>query len=177
MFVTLIIYVATPSASSIISRWNMLRIWTWPNFAQRNCRRRCVQLRSFLPNNLPRKKITRFRHSSPVHPHFIRKRKSASMRNILRHQLSTRKRLSVPWWTQSFWMVFVGMLGSSSPGSFTLFHFLTVLDATTNIHGQYELISVLTHVGRSADAGHYMAWCRKDEAGRFPNLHIHTCTL
>jgi ubiquitin carboxyl-terminal hydrolase 14 len=30
-------------------------------------------------------------------------------------------------------------------------------------HGQYELAAVLTHVGRSADAGHYMAWTRKDE--------------
>ena len=32
-----------------------------------------------------------------------------------------------------------------------------------NIHGFYELTAVLTHVGRSADSGHYMAWVRDEE--------------
>lgn len=28
--------------------------------------------------------------------------------------------------------------------------------------GLYELIAVLTHVGRTADSGHYISWVRKD---------------
>jgi ubiquitin carboxyl-terminal hydrolase 14 len=36
-------------------------------------------------------------------------------------------------------------------------------DLGTNIHGNYELSAVLTHIGRSADAGHYMAWTRDKE--------------
>jgi len=30
--------------------------------------------------------------------------------------------------------------------------------------GRYELTAVLTHKGRSADSGHYVAWCRQDKA-------------
>jgi hypothetical protein len=41
---------------------------------------------------------------------------------------------------------------------------LICLDPGINIHGMYDLIAVLTHVGRSADAGHYMAWVRQDDS-------------
>ncbi len=30
----------------------------------------------------------------------------------------------------------------------------------TNPSGQYELAAVLTHMGRTADSGHYMGWIR-----------------
>ena len=30
--------------------------------------------------------------------------------------------------------------------------------------GRYELTAVLTHKGRSADSGHYVAWCRQENA-------------
>ncbi|KAI9320771.1 hypothetical protein BX666DRAFT_2150088 [Dichotomocladium elegans] len=36
-------------------------------------------------------------------------------------------------------------------------------DVGGNPTGQYELCAVLTHVGRSADSGHYMAWVKKAE--------------
>lgn len=37
-------------------------------------------------------------------------------------------------------------------------------DIGGNVHGMYELAAVLTHVGRTADAGHYMAWVRSEES-------------
>ncbi|KAI8144544.1 hypothetical protein BJV82DRAFT_607663 [Fennellomyces sp. T-0311] len=36
-------------------------------------------------------------------------------------------------------------------------------DVGGNPTGQYELCAVLTHVGRSADSGHYIAWVKKAE--------------
>lgn len=36
-----------------------------------------------------------------------------------------------------------------------------VKDVGCNPTGQYELAAVLTHVGRSADSGHYIAWVKK----------------
>jgi len=39
-------------------------------------------------------------------------------------------------------------------------HFLKV---GCNATGFYELAAVLTHIGRSSDSGHYMAWVRKEE--------------
>ncbi|OAD70896.1 hypothetical protein PHYBLDRAFT_187881 [Phycomyces blakesleeanus NRRL 1555(-)] len=36
-------------------------------------------------------------------------------------------------------------------------------DVGCNPTGQYELCAVLTHVGRSADSGHYIAWVKKAE--------------
>ncbi|KAI8888581.1 cysteine proteinase [Backusella circina FSU 941] len=36
-----------------------------------------------------------------------------------------------------------------------------VKDVGCNPTGQYELCAVLTHVGRSADSGHYIAWVKK----------------
>lgn len=36
-------------------------------------------------------------------------------------------------------------------------------DEGCNPSGQYELCAVLTHIGRSSDSGHYMAWVKKDE--------------
>ena len=41
------------------------------------------------------------------------------------------------------------------------------MDSQLKPSGYYDLIAVLTHVGRSADAGHYIAWV-KDE--KFPNV-------
>ena len=38
-----------------------------------------------------------------------------------------------------------------------------IKDAGCNPTGQYELVAVLTHVGRSADSGHYIAWVKKSE--------------
>jgi ubiquitin carboxyl-terminal hydrolase 14 len=29
------------------------------------------------------------------------------------------------------------------------------------VHGQYELVAVLTHLGRTAEGGHYIAWVKK----------------
>jgi len=31
-----------------------------------------------------------------------------------------------------------------------------------NRSGLYELVAVLTHIGRSSDSGHYMAWVRAE---------------
>jgi len=38
-----------------------------------------------------------------------------------------------------------------------------VQDVGSNPSGQYELAAVLTHIGRSADSGHYIGWTRKDD--------------
>jgi ubiquitin carboxyl-terminal hydrolase 14 len=38
-----------------------------------------------------------------------------------------------------------------------------VNDIGCNPTGQYELCAVLTHVGRSADSGHYIGWVKKGE--------------
>ncbi|KAI8362006.1 hypothetical protein B0O80DRAFT_476901 [Mortierella sp. GBAus27b] len=38
-----------------------------------------------------------------------------------------------------------------------------VQDVGCNPSGQYELAAVLTHVGRSADSGHYIGWARKGD--------------
>ena len=35
--------------------------------------------------------------------------------------------------------------------------------------GIYDLVAVLTHKGRSADSGHYVAWV-KQESGQFSRL-------
>lgn len=42
-----------------------------------------------------------------------------------------------------------------------------IYDVGNNPTGQYELVAVLTHVGRSADSGHYIGWAKhgKDERG------------
>lgn len=32
-----------------------------------------------------------------------------------------------------------------------------------NDSGKYELIAVLTHKGRSADSGHYIAWVKQED--------------
>jgi ubiquitin carboxyl-terminal hydrolase 14 len=44
-----------------------------------------------------------------------------------------------------------------------------VKDVGCNPTGQYELCAVLTHIGRSADSGHYIAWVKKaaDEWHKF----------
>ena len=37
-------------------------------------------------------------------------------------------------------------------------------DVGANVSGQYDLVAVLTHVGRAADSGHYIGWV-KDKVG------------
>lgn len=34
-------------------------------------------------------------------------------------------------------------------------------DVGACVHGQYELVAVITHLGRTADGGHYIAWVKK----------------
>lgn len=38
--------------------------------------------------------------------------------------------------------------------------------------GIYDLVAVLTHKGRSADSGHYVAWV-KQENGWFSEAYLH----
>lgn len=62
-------------------------------------------------------------------------------------------------------------------GYFTLFTdwFLTssftgvLSDKESCLTGIYDLVAVLTHKGRSADSGHYVAWV-KQESGQFPGI-------
>ncbi|KAI8978991.1 hypothetical protein BDB01DRAFT_837127 [Pilobolus umbonatus] len=51
-----------------------------------------------------------------------------------------------------------------------------IKDAGCNPTGQYELCAVLTHVGRSADSGHYIAWVKKeaDEWYKFDDDKVST---
>lgn len=37
-----------------------------------------------------------------------------------------------------------------------------VEDDGQNPSGQYDLVAVLTHVGRAADSGHYIGWVKID---------------
>ena len=41
-------------------------------------------------------------------------------------------------------------------------------DIGANASGQYDLVAVLTHVGRAADSGHYIGWV-KDTTPQAPN--------
>ncbi|KAJ3214894.1 Ubiquitin carboxyl-terminal hydrolase 14 [Dinochytrium kinnereticum] len=36
-------------------------------------------------------------------------------------------------------------------------------DVGANVSGQYELVAVLTHVGRAADSGHYIGWAKNEK--------------
>lgn len=38
-------------------------------------------------------------------------------------------------------------------------------DAGSNNNGYYNLVGVLSHQGRSADSGHYVAWCKQSTGG------------
>ncbi|KAI9353254.1 hypothetical protein DFJ73DRAFT_828813 [Zopfochytrium polystomum] len=38
-----------------------------------------------------------------------------------------------------------------------------ITDLGANVSGQYELVAVLTHVGRAADSGHYIGWAKNDK--------------
>jgi ubiquitin carboxyl-terminal hydrolase 14 len=40
-----------------------------------------------------------------------------------------------------------------------------VADIGCSTTGMYELCAVLTHIGRSADSGHYIAWVRRKSTG------------
>lgn len=42
----------------------------------------------------------------------------------------------------------------------------------TQVTGVYDLVAVLTHKGRSADSGHYVAWV-KQESGESADLTLH----
>jgi ubiquitin carboxyl-terminal hydrolase 14 len=37
---------------------------------------------------------------------------------------------------------------------------LLINDEGQNPSGQYDLVAVLTHVGRAADSGHYIGWVK-----------------
>ena len=50
------------------------------------------------------------------------------------------------------------MLSLCAPGGPT--------DKMSHLTGIYDLVAVLTHKGRSADSGHYVAWV-KQESGKF----------
>ena len=41
--------------------------------------------------------------------------------------------------------------------------FCAFSDSNDNVSGFYELAAVLTHQGRTADSGHYIAWVRHTE--------------
>ena len=41
----------------------------------------------------------------------------------------------------------------------------------SQLTGIYDLVAVLTHKGRSADSGHYVAWV-KQESGKFSNEFV-----
>lgn len=43
-------------------------------------------------------------------------------------------------------------------------------DEGCNATGQYELCAVLTHVGRSADSGHYIGWVKKEQGKKREQL-------
>ena len=47
----------------------------------------------------------------------------------------------------------------------------TSSDKKVQLTGIYDLVAVLTHKGRSADSGHYVAWV-KQESGQFNSKHI-----
>lgn len=49
----------------------------------------------------------------------------------------------------------------------TLFTAGVPADKETALTGIYDLVAVLTHKGRSADSGHYVAWV-KQESGQCP---------
>ena len=44
-------------------------------------------------------------------------------------------------------------------------------DKESHLTGIYDLVAVLTHQGRSADSGHYVAWV-KQESGKFSNEFV-----
>jgi ubiquitin C-terminal hydrolase len=46
---------------------------------------------------------------------------------------------------------------------------LIILATFVNETGMYELFAVLTHKGRMADSGHYVAWVKED-TGNYGNL-------
>jgi ubiquitin carboxyl-terminal hydrolase 14 len=37
-----------------------------------------------------------------------------------------------------------------------------IADPSANPSGQYDLVAVLTHVGRQADSGHYIGWVKQN---------------
>ena len=37
-----------------------------------------------------------------------------------------------------------------------------IADPGANCSGQYDLVSVLTHVGRGANSGHYIGWVKQE---------------
>ena len=45
-------------------------------------------------------------------------------------------------------------------------HFLFLLPSPVAV-GQYELHSIVTHKGRSADSGHYIGWARQEPGSAY----------
>jgi ubiquitin carboxyl-terminal hydrolase 14 len=43
--------------------------------------------------------------------------------------------------------------------------------------GIYDLCAVLTHIGRSVDSGHYIAWVRRENTGKYSSIQSILCTL
>lgn len=51
-------------------------------------------------------------------------------------------------------------------------------DVGANMSGQYDLIAVLTHVGRAADSGHYIGWVKQksgDDWWKFDDDKVSPC--
>ncbi|KAJ3192927.1 Ubiquitin carboxyl-terminal hydrolase 14 [Irineochytrium annulatum] len=51
-----------------------------------------------------------------------------------------------------------------------------ISDVGANVSGQYDLVAVLTHVGRAADSGHYIGWS-KNEKGEWWKYDDDTVSL
>ena len=49
----------------------------------------------------------------------------------------------------------------------------------TNFQGNYEMFAVVTHIGRSANSGHYMGWVKREVGGddwlRFNDKEVDEC--
>ena len=58
----------------------------------------------------------------------------------------------------------------------TLFTAGVPTDKETHLTGIYDLVAVLTHKGRSADSGHYVAWV-KQESGQYSRINYLIVTI
>ena len=49
----------------------------------------------------------------------------------------------------------------------------------TNFQGNYEMFAIVTHIGRSANSGHYMGWVKREVGGddwlRFNDKEVDEC--
>ena len=51
----------------------------------------------------------------------------------------------------------------------------TETDAKENNTGFYDLTAIITHKGRTADSGHYVAWARKDKSKKHGSTNCIVC--